>query len=192
MRIVRGGDLVAELHEGALVGEGAVLTGEPRSADVVASRPTTVLLFKRDTLLAEASIAARLSETRTARQRLERRRLLTEQRLRHVSALSAVPESRIDEVVDALVPVVAQDGQQLFNYGDPGDCLYLVQRGLIRLEREGTTIATVGPGGCFGELALIADGTRSASAVSEGVSELLALDKEHYRALAGVHPEASV
>lgn len=183
VRIVRGGETVAELRDGTLIGEGAVLTGEARTADVVAATRTTVLVLKRADLLAHPEVLARLSATHTERERLELRRFVRLDRLRKVSALAAVPENRLDWLADALEPVVRRDGELLFRQGDPGDRLYIVRRGTVRIERDSTLIASVGAGGCFGELALISDDARTATAVAEGTTELLALEKSAYRAV---------
>jgi cAMP-dependent protein kinase regulator len=183
VRIVRGGETIAEVRDGALLGEGAVLTGEPRSADAVAATRTTLLVLKRDVLLAHHGIPERLSATRAERARQERRRLVRQDRLRTISALATVPDARLDALADALEPVVKRDGERLFEQGDVGDRLYIVQSGNVRIERDRHVIANVGAGSCFGELALLSHGTRTASAVAEGTTELLALEKGVYQEL---------
>ncbi|MFI5311016.1 MAG: cyclic nucleotide-binding domain-containing protein [Gemmatimonadales bacterium] len=180
VRIVRDGETVAEVRDGAVLGEGAVLSGEPRSADAVAVTRTSLLVLKRETLLAHDGVRERLSATNAERERLGRRRLVRQERLRKVSALAAIPDERLDALADALESVFKRDGEPLFLQGDPGDHLYIVQRGTVRIERDSRVIASVGAGGCFGELALLSDGTRTASAVAEGTTELLALQKGAY------------
>lgn len=183
VRIVRNGEVITELHDGALLGEGSVLTGEPRSADAIAATRTMLLVLTRDTLMAHPEVMARFSATRAGRERLERRSFVRQGRLRKVAALAAVPEDRLDALADALVSVVKQDGEPLFRQGDAGDRLYIVQRGAVRIERDNMQIASIGAGGCLGEGAVLTDGQRSASAVVEGTTELLALDKAAYRTL---------
>jgi CRP-like cAMP-binding protein/Ca2+-binding EF-hand superfamily protein len=185
VRVERDGVALAEVRDGALLGEGAVLSGESRSASAIAVARTTVLVLPRDMLLAHPGVRDRLSVTRADRERAERRRLVRQDRLRRVSALAAVPDAQLDELGDALVPVVARPDETVFAQGEAGECLYIVHRGAVRIERDGTTIATVGAGGCFGELALLSGGPRTASAIADGVTELLALDRTDYDRLIG-------
>lgn len=67
-------------------------------------------------------------------------------------------------------------GQTIFKQGDRGDCMYFIEKGTVRLTRSDTTgdtvIADVKAGGIFGEMALIDDKPRSASAVAVDESHL--------------------
>jgi len=57
-------------------------------------------------------------------------------------------------------------GQQIFKAGDRVNHAYLVQTGSVEIFKEGSeeVLNTVGAGGIFGEMALIDDQPRSASA----------------------------
>ena len=48
-----------------------------------------------------------------------------------------------------------QAGQLLFREGEPGDALFLVLEGRIRIEKNAIELALLGPGGHFGEMALM-------------------------------------
>ena len=72
---------------------------------------------------------------------------------------------------DALLPVAnlsseveLDEDEQLFAAGEPGDSLYVVVRGAVRVEQSGETIATLGPGECVGEMAALDWEPRSAAA----------------------------
>jgi CRP-like cAMP-binding protein len=76
-----------------------------------------------------------------------------------------------------------QPGSTIFREGEPGDCAYVIERGVVRLEtlRRGRkiTIADLGEGELFGEMALI-DGEVSpstASATEETVLVVISLDQ---------------
>jgi CRP-like cAMP-binding protein len=79
----------------------------------------------------------------------------------------------------------------LFRQGDKGDAMYIVQSGKIEIaqsknQQKDVVLATVEPGGLFGELALFFDEARAASArVAGGVNEvrLWKLSKADYMAL---------
>lgn len=61
-------------------------------------------------------------------------------------------------------------GTKIFAEGDPGDCAYLVQSGKVAITRatggEPMVLGHIGPGGMFGEMALINAKPRMASATA--------------------------
>jgi CRP/FNR family transcriptional regulator, cyclic AMP receptor protein len=71
-------------------------------------------------------------------------------------------------------------GELIFSRGDQGDRLYLVDKGCVSLRIGELTLEVVGPGGLFGEMAVIAREPRSASAVAETDCELVAIDKRRF------------
>jgi CRP-like cAMP-binding protein len=54
-------------------------------------------------------------------------------------------------------------GQSVFNEGDPGDRYYVIRQGEAELTAGGRTIARIGPGAGFGDLALLFGRPRSAT-----------------------------
>ncbi|MEY9857706.1 CRP/FNR family cyclic AMP-dependent transcriptional regulator [Catenulispora sp. GAS73] len=74
-------------------------------------------------------------------------------------------------------------GDLLFHEGDPGDSLYVVLRGKIKLGRTSgdgreNLVAVLGPGEMFGELSLFDPGPRSAGATALVDSTLLGLSSD--------------
>ncbi|NUR59104.1 MAG: Crp/Fnr family transcriptional regulator [Catenulispora sp.] len=74
-------------------------------------------------------------------------------------------------------------GELLFHEGDPGDSLYVVLRGKIKLGRTSgdgreNLVAVLGPGEMFGELSLFDPGPRSAGATALVDSTLLGLSSD--------------
>ena len=78
-------------------------------------------------------------------------------------------------------------GEVIFHEGDPGKGLFIVLDGevdILRLTNDGERrIATFGPSTAFGELALIDDLPRSATARASAPSRLLILYRSHFEAL---------
>ncbi|MFN0093657.1 MAG: Crp/Fnr family transcriptional regulator [Dehalococcoidia bacterium] len=58
-------------------------------------------------------------------------------------------------------------GTTIFAQGDPGDAMYVVQRGAVDLVADGVKVATIGPDEMFGEIALIDQGPRSTAAIAQ-------------------------
>jgi CRP-like cAMP-binding protein len=72
-------------------------------------------------------------------------------------------------------------GAVIFDEGDPGSRLYVIQSGQVRIvKRNGprqVTLAWLGPGEFFGEMALLDHQPRSASAVVDEPARVLELDE---------------
>ncbi len=65
--------------------------------------------------------------------------------------------------------------------GDLAQEFFLIIDGRVRIERDGSTLATLGRGDFLGEIALLAEDRRTATAVSEGPSKLLVLTRGRSR-----------
>jgi CRP/FNR family cyclic AMP-dependent transcriptional regulator len=76
-------------------------------------------------------------------------------------------------------------GEMLFQKGDPGDALFAVRRGQIRIE-TGTsdggrlTLNFLGPGDLFGEVAVLDGQSRTADAAAGEPTELFVLRREDF------------
>jgi CRP/FNR family transcriptional regulator, cyclic AMP receptor protein len=76
-------------------------------------------------------------------------------------------------------------GEVVFSQGDPGDALYGVVSGKIRISAGGAdgrevSLNLMEPGHTFGEIALLDGGERTASATADVLSELVSIRREHF------------
>ena len=98
------------------------------------------------------------------------------------------------KVVDELkIP----EGHTLFQAGDPGDSLFIVQSGEIELFIKDTAgqkivLATPSNGDMFGELAMLDSGPRTATAVALSDSDVLVLDRDDLMLLFQRKPESAL
>src|SRR5205807_5449402 len=81
----------------------------------------------------------------------------------------------------------------IFRQGDRGDRLYIVVDGEVEMLKEEPgkaehVLARLGPGGCFGEMALVNDDARMATARSVTSVNLLTVDRNGFHALFAYHP----
>jgi len=88
-------------------------------------------------------------------------------------------------------------GQPIFNQGDSGESLYLVSAGRIKIfvendQGEQLTILLCGPGDCFGEMAVLDGGSRSASAEAIEPTETWIITREAFIELIRQQPEISL
>lgn len=101
-------------------------------------------------------------------------------------------------VVDALAQAAQtrnwNDGAVLFQRGDPGDYLLVVQSGGLRLslttpQGQELTLGHAGPGDIVGELAVVDDQPRSADATAVGALTAQVLTRPNFMAVADAHPD---
>jgi len=71
-------------------------------------------------------------------------------------------------------------GAVVFNVNDPADCLYVVLYGVIEIRLDAVVLERVQPGGVLGEMALIEELPRSATAVALEETRLSIVDKERF------------
>jgi CRP-like cAMP-binding protein len=85
------------------------------------------------------------------------------------------------------------DGEVLFNAGDPSDCGFVVQEGSFRLDTKGKTgdEVVVGPGTLLGELALIAETKRPATATAREPSTVIRISRSLFLRMLEGYPEAA-
>ena len=84
------------------------------------------------------------------------------------------------------------NGGVVFVKGDQGSLAYLVRSGKVEIRGSGQSIELVGPGGLFGEMALIDGGPRSASAVALAETELVVLNQVTFERLLREVPDFAI
>ncbi len=78
---------------------------------------------------------------------------------------------------------VYADREIIFEEGSQGDSMFVIQSGSVRITKktekeENLTIAVLGTGEIFGEMALFDKQTRSATAIATGEARILSIDKK--------------
>ncbi|NOZ04837.1 MAG: cyclic nucleotide-binding domain-containing protein [Chloroflexi bacterium] len=109
-------------------------------------------------------------------------------RLRQVPFLASLPENVIDEIVERLVLRHVAAGEVIYQPGDAGEAMYLIDSGQIKIVDEDTSIARLTEGKAFGEMALLTGKPRSVTARAIMNSNLWALYKNDFDALAVQYP----
>jgi CRP-like cAMP-binding protein len=81
-----------------------------------------------------------------------------------------------------------EPGAVVFQQGETGDCMFAVVEGEISIARDRTVIEKLVPGDIFGELALVDDSPRGATATATAPSKLARVDKKNFTFLVQEHP----
>jgi CRP-like cAMP-binding protein len=100
--------------------------------------------------------------------------------LRGVPMFAALPPLALEQLAAATVPVAAPAGSDVVRQGDRGDRFYVVAGGLLDVLVDGRPVATLGPGGSFGEIALLRDVPRTATVRARTQVELHALERDDF------------
>ena len=84
----------------------------------------------------------------------------------------------------------------IFDQGDPGDVLFVIQSGEVELSRTGLSgrqiVGRLGPGEFFGEMSVVVGECRTARAVAVAATSLLELDAETLEAMCIERPEIAI
>jgi CRP/FNR family transcriptional regulator, cyclic AMP receptor protein len=79
------------------------------------------------------------------------------------------------------VNITFQAGAVIFNKGDPGDCMYVVQSGMIEMVIGDKVIEVCGPNEAIGFMSVIDEAPRSSTARVKEAVELSIIDKRKFR-----------
>ena len=71
-------------------------------------------------------------------------------------------------------------GEKIFVTEDDASVMYVVRSGRVNIMASGVVLETVGPGGLFGEMALIDGAPRSATAVAVEAAEVAPIDRNAF------------
>jgi CRP-like cAMP-binding protein len=114
--------------------------------------------------------------------------------LRVCRLFADLDEASLDLCAAALRPRRFRKGETIFHAGDPGDALFLIATGTVKITippvdgSEPAILTTIGPGGFFGELSLLDGAPRSATAVALDATETHVLRRDAFEALVDEQP----
>jgi CRP-like cAMP-binding protein len=87
------------------------------------------------------------------------------------------PDHVLNDLVDRLQVLEVKPGKMLFKKGDEGTCMYIVQKGKVRIHDGDLVFTHFLTGDVLGEMAALDPQARSASATAEEETILLRLDR---------------
>lgn len=109
---------------------------------------------------------------------------LTVSELREIGLFGALSDDVLARLASALTVITPDAGEVLFREGDEANAMYLVISGELEVLKRSPTgsevrVAMLGPGGWFGEMAIVDVQPRSATVRALAPSLLLRLTAEH-------------
>ena len=140
---------------------------------------------------AKTNEVIRVTPELTARPSLLQR---TDEFTRKIEALKRMPLFRFLEYNELIrvLNVTEVNGYQInstiIREGEPGDAMFILLTGKIRLERAGTVLTELAPGQHFGEMALVDQSPRSATVTARDPTRLLVVQRRSFYTLIRKEP----
>jgi MFS family permease len=113
------------------------------------------------------------------------------ERLRAIPMFAPLPAPTLESLAASLTRVQVGAGETVFRQGDPGDRFYIVDSGEVEIEIDGREANVLGPGESFGEIALLRNIARTATARARKATQLFALDRDAFLGAVTGHAASS-
>jgi cGMP-dependent protein kinase len=173
--IIVNGNQVALFEAGKSFGELALVYNTPRQATVTAHEDSVVFALDRDTF--RYTLAHSLDDKQAA--------IL--EALRKFPLLEGLTTEQINKIADTVEVINYNPKDVIIRKGTQGSIFYMIKAGEVRVSDVGAKFKdhSLGPGGYFGERALMTNEPRAATITAVKPTTLLALDKEEFQKLLG-------
>jgi CRP-like cAMP-binding protein len=191
LQIQSDGRILDTATAGQCLGEFAFLTGEPRSATLLARTDSEVLELSYESM--DAVIEAH-PRVRSVLDRMYQGRVLA--RVLGESPLFDFLEAgERHRIASSLYPVAIPKGSTIIEAGSTDACLFLLKSGSVEIRaplpkgKGGTKLGTLGPNDFFGEVSFLTGLPRTADVVATEDSEVLCFDRDELEDLVAEHPK---
>ncbi len=110
------------------------------------------------------------------------------ERLQDVALFAACTDRELTQVARAMDEVSVDAGKDIVTQGTLGHEFYLILSGRASVSRDGSTVAELGPGQYFGEMALLDGAPRNATVTASEPIDLLVLGQREFAAVLDSSP----
>jgi len=162
------------LGSGASFGELGLVDGAARSATVRALEDSQVFEVDKGTFDRLLADMIDVPDFAPSLQRMAE--------LRSLPAFATLGSDDVQFVFEHGEWVNVAPGEVVIEQGAVGDAFYAIRSGQVDVVKDGELTATIGPGGHFGEVALLMDVPRTASVVAKTPVKVFRLDREGFDA----------
>jgi CRP-like cAMP-binding protein len=109
--------------------------------------------------------------------------------LKSVDLFRALPGEELAQIAEIAEEQPFAAGDQVFSEGEPGDALYLVVEGAVKVHRGPRQLAQLGVRDVFGEMAVLDSEPRSTSVTALKDAVLLKIGRDDFRDILQERPE---
>lgn len=186
----------ARISAGGFFGEMSMLTGQVRTEDATATRNTNLWGLAKNDLDAVASqnptLSKSLSHALATRLAASATPEVDDSRFRNFELLAGLSTTELAQVVEVLRPTRYRTGDTVFRVNQPGDGMYLIERGQVRIQPLSGGSYVLGPGDEFGERSLLANQPHNVSATAESDIDVWLLSKQDFSLLMSRSPGLAI
>lgn len=197
--LLAGLKTIGRVRPGEIFGEMAVISDAPRSASAVAKSACRVIALdekefqtalQKNPLFALMLISVMIHRLRTSIAELKaKNELSADAELKESAAFEPDVLAKLIEGLADDPPIFFRQGTSIVAEGQKGTRMYAVAEGRVAISIGDRVVERLGPGGVFGEAALLhPSGTRMADAVAESDCSLQAISREAFLSLVKVSP----
>ena len=195
--LTRGGKPLELVLPGEIFGEMATIAEMPRSATATARKNCRVLSLDEKAFLSSLQqmpeFALMLMSVMAQRLRRGLARLATAKKtpveaLEHSGTLDKKMLAELSQALGDPTPSTAPAGKTVVTKGAVGACMFVVTEGRIAISVDDKVVEYVGPGGAFGEMALVDRSGRSATATAERDSAWLLIGRDEFLGMVKSRP----
>jgi CRP/FNR family cyclic AMP-dependent transcriptional regulator len=192
------GKIIGTVKISEIFGEMAAISESPRTASAVAKTACRVIALDEKEFQKALQVKPEFALMLMGMMILRLRGMISRLGQNALDGEASSNESRVFDksMVAALAKGLGHGamsrhvkGTVLFKEGAPGALAYVVHEGRVSVSIRDKVVQRVGPGGIFGELALVDQATRAASAVAETECALLAINRTVFVNLVKANPE---
>jgi CRP-like cAMP-binding protein len=184
--LVAGGRALDTVGAGEVIGEMAVITEQPRSATALAKTECTAYSMSAEELKGALSrmpefammlMSVMFDRLRFATARLAARRVSAAARADEPPVFQPALLERLEAALPRSAVTRYWPDSVIMREGQTGAYMYVVKQGTVAIAVREQVVAVVHPGGTFGEMALVDQSPRSATAVAQTECQLLSIDR---------------
>jgi CRP/FNR family cyclic AMP-dependent transcriptional regulator len=196
--LIAKGKVVGTVRKGEIFGEMASVADMPRSATATAKTPCRVIGLDNGQFQAalkmKPEFALMLMSVMIGRIRDGLGRPSPAATSGKVRESAVFDKSSLAILARALSQTMVryERNKTIVTEGQPGVLMYVVVEGKVAVSIQGKLVEKIGPGGVFGEMALIDRATRLATVVSETDCGLLAIGRNTFIDLIKASPDFAV
>ena len=112
--------------------------------------------------------------------------------LKGVDLFKSIPGEDLAHIAEITDEVEHGHDDTIFSEGEPGDAMYLIIDGKVKVHSGKQTLAELGTKQCFGEMSILDSEPRSASITALSELTLLKIQREDFAEILAEKPEISL
>lgn len=192
---------VGLVRAGELFGEMTLITGLPRTATATTQSDCRLIMLDKDQLQAALRTSPEfglllmrvmITRLRDMVAQLNSQGGSSDEMLKDSAVFDKKLLNQLADEFDHSARIRYPAGKVIIQEGQAGVLMYIVLNGTVEIAIQNNIVGTIGTGGMFGEMALISQAARLASASAKTDCELLAINRNVFLDMVSAHPKFAI